>query len=518
MILVENRKIKQIVIFGTAERANEVYEIVQYLPKFKVVAFSDNNESKWGTQKFGINIISPNDIKYQYPTATIVIASSYYLDIGIQLVKNRLLPKGGYLDSVNSIIGRLTDLERKNLKAQVKIPILYHDLDYKEIEFYQKDDRSVQKYLIICNGGYPKEGDPRCAFVHKRIIKYIEYGIVVEAFGYMEDTSFNEYNFQGIRVYEGGMLELQNLLLSKSYEKILIHFVSKSLMYCIYRAKKIKSPIIIWCHGCEVTPWYRTWFNYSKDEIRRYDEEWNIEDKKRSEFLKSIFKLTNIHFIFVSNYLKNRVNKFVGELPTNYCVIHNFIDSKFYASPEKRFEDRLRILSIKSHKARTYANDLTAKAILELAKRDFFNELTFELYGDGELFEETFEELQKRNYSNVYINKKFLNQEQMKKLFKENGIFLSPTRMDSHQVTSGEAMSAGMTVITCNIGPMNEFMDEECASLFEGENYFMMAEEIEYLYYHPEAFLKKCKNAKIRVEKQCGYENTIKKEIDLILR
>ena len=182
------------------------------------------------------------------------------------------------------------------------------------------------------------------------------------------------------------------------------------------------------------------------------------------------------------------MKKFVGELPIHYSIIHNFIDFEHYGFLDKQSESRLKILSIKNHKTRTYANDLTAKAILELSNRPFFSKLIFELYGDGELFEENFGELKKRNYPNVHIHKEFLSQDQMKELFKENGIFLSPTRMDSHQVTSSEAMSSGMTVITCNIGPMSEFMDEECASLFEGENYFMMAEEIEYLYYHPEEF------------------------------
>ncbi len=155
---------------------------------------------------------------------------------------------------------------------------------------------------------------------------------------------------------------------------------------------------------------------------------------------------------------------------------------------------------------------------MELSEKEFFNELSFELYGDGVLFEENFGELINRDFFNVHIHRGFVSQEQMRDLYKENGIFLSPTRMDSHQVTAGEAMSAEMAVVTSSIGPMNEFMDEDSASLFESENYRMMAEEIEYLYDHPEEFLEKCKNAKKRVERQCGYNSTVKREIALILK
>ena len=126
--------------------------------------------------------------------------------------------------------------------------------------------------------------------------------------------------------------------------------------------------MIVWCHGYEVMPWFRTWFNYTNDEIEQYSEMWNREDGKRKEFLRELFRLTNIHFIFVSSYLKERVKKFVGELPINYSIIHNFIDSEFYAVPDKQPESRQRILSIKSHMTRMYANDLIVKVIFELAK------------------------------------------------------------------------------------------------------------------------------------------------------
>lgn len=515
---MKEQKVREIVIFGTAERANEVYKILLCLPEYKVVAFSDNNSSKWSTQKFGLDVIPPTDIKYKYTNSTVIIASSYYFDIGMQLIKNDLLPEGGFLDSIHSIIGTLSDPERMDLKKKIKTPIIYHNLNYREVKFREEDNDSTEKYLVICNGGYPKEGNPRCAFAHRRVRRYVEKEIGIEVFGYIENASFDKYEYQGIQVYEGGILELQNLLAAKTYKKILIHFINRAIMYCIYRAKKIETQMIVWCHGYEVMPWFRTWFNYTNDEIDKNGDMWDTEDGKRREFFKNIFHLTNIHFIFVSNYLKERVKKFVGELPVNYSIIHNFIDTEFYSVSDKKPESRLCILSIKNHMSRTYANDLTAKAILVLAKKDFFSKLTFELYGDGALFEENFGELKKRNYPNVHIHKKFLSQKQMKELFGRNGIFLSPTRMDTQQVTSCEAMSAGMAVITCNVGAINEFMDEECASLFEGENYFMMAEEIEYLYFHPEEYLKKCKNAKIRAEKQCGYDNTIQKEIELILQ
>ena len=506
-----------IVIFGTAKMADETYEIISHLSGYNVVAFSDNNKQLWNTIKYGLEIIPPKDIRCKYRAAAIVIASSYFSEIGKQLSENDMVPEGGYLDSVNQVIGKLSDEERAVLKGNIHKNICFYNLDYKEIELVEVCDSNAGKYLVICNGGYPAENNPRCAFVHRRVLQYQKEGISVEAFGFIEGSSLEIYEYQGVKVYQGGIPELQKLLKRKDYKKLMIHFMSKNLMYAIWQTGKMDMPMLIWCHGYEVMPWTRCWYNFTDEEIRENKTAWNKMDRAQSVFIGEMFEKENIHFIFVSAWQKGRVKKFAGRLPKNHSVIHNFIDCEFYKALERNGTDRLHILSIKNHKNRTYANDLTAKAILELADRSFFSELTFELYGDGRLFEENFSELIEHNYSNVHIHKGFLSQDEMKEHFSQNGIFLSPTRMDCHEVTASEAMSAGMVVITCNIGPMHEFIDEECGSLFECNNYLMMAEEIEYLYYHPEEFVEKGKNANARAEKQCGYDSTVKREIELIL-
>ncbi len=77
-------------------------------------------------------------------------------------------------------------------------------------------------------------------------------------------------------------------------------------------------------------------------------------------------------------------------------------------------------------------------------------------------------------------------------------------------------MSAGMAVISCNTAAVPEFMNEDCGSLYEFDNYMQLADEIAYLYYQPEEFLRKCKNASARMERQCGFDATVRKEIKMI--
>ena len=373
-----------------------------------------------------------------------------------------------------------------------------------------------KKYLVICGGGYPTQENPRCIFAHQRVLQYIKAGYGIDAFGFIWGTSLVQYEYEGVSVYQGGVPELIHLLEGQAYEKILIHFTDMAIMYAIQRAGKLDMPMVVWCHGYEILRWHRSYFSYSADEIQAGQTEWEKIDEKKAGFFQHIFRLDNIHFVFVSNWMKKQVKEAIGILPLHYSVIPNFIDCDFYRCAPKRESDRMKVLCIKSHSSKVYAMDLAAKAILELSKREVFDKLCFELYGDGKLFESNYEELLKHHFKNVHIHRTYLTHDEMKRLFEQNGIFLSPTRSDTQGVSACEAMSAGLSVISCNTAAVPEFMNDECASLFEFDNYFQLADEIEYLYKHPGEFLRKSQNAVKRVNEQCGYDATIKKELQLI--
>ncbi len=510
---------EKVIIFGTGQMADETYEIMSGLESYGVIAFADNDCSKWGMKKNDLPVLSAESLR-GFSDAVIVIASSYYADISIQLQEMGINLK--YYESIQSIIGRISPKERQELKAYLKqnsrVKTSYYNLDYeyKDVSKWNDHENREKKYLIICNGGYPTPDNPRGAFVHRRVLQYIEQGLKAEVFGCIENQTFETYEYEGVKVFQGGMLELRQFIIARSYEKLLIHFVDKNIMYAIWRSGRINMPIIIWCHGYEVMRWNRIYYCYSDSELEKNKKNWDKRDQDKNKFFKKIFLMDNIQFVFVSNWLKERVKKSVGILPIHCEVIPNFIDGGFYRSEPKRKEDRLKILCIKSHSTKTYANDITAKAILELSDREFFKELTFDLYGDGELFETNFSELKKKRFPNVFIHRGYIGQNKIRELFADHGILLSPTRCDTQGVTSCEGMSAGMVVISCNTAAVPEFISEDCGSLYEFDNYMQLADEIAYLYDHPEEFVKKGKNAAARMEKQCGLISTVQKELKLI--
>lgn len=510
---------REIVIFGTGLMADEAYMILSCLKQYEVVAFADNDSAKWDTKKNNLPILSA-ELLCKCPESAVVIASSYYADIAKQLQE---IGTGlEYYESVQLLIGTLSYKERQELKVLVERKafgrLRYYNLDYEYRDLSEWNDQGKigKKYLIICNGGYPRPDNPRCAFVHRRVLRYVGEGLKIEAFGFIENESFETYEYEGIRVFQGGVHELRRLLRERSYEKLLIHFADKNIIYAIWRAGRIKMQMVVWCHGYEVMRWNRTYYCYSDEELKQNKKNWDQRDQDKAYFLRKIFRMPNIQFVFVSSWLRQRVKKSVGILPLYNKVVPNFIDGKFYRSGTRQKEDRLKVLCIKSHTTKTYANDITAKAILELSEKSFFNEFTFDLYGDGELFEQNFAELKQRQFPNVFIYKEYIDQGRMKELFASHGILLAPTRCDTQGVTACEGMSAGMAVISCNTAAVPEFMNEDCGSLYEFDNYMQLADEIAYLYYQPEEFLRKCKNASARMEGQCGFDATVRKEIKMI--
>ena len=370
--------------------------------------------------------------------------------------------------------------------------------------------------VLVLTNQYPSYDNLyRNMFVHKRMTAYKEDGNVYDVMRmniYAKD-GFRE--FEGINVVEGYCEKLENVLSTGKIDTVCVHFLDKQ-MWDVLKEFKNKIRILVWLHGAEIQPWWRREYNYTtEEELSKAKEASEI----RMAFWKEVFSeytKYNIKFIFVSKYFANEIfedNKIV--LPeSSYYIIHNCIDTDMFNYVEKTPEQRKKVLSIRPYASNKYANDLSVKAILELSKRDFFNDMVFTMIGSGEKFDEILKPL--RKFKNVTLEKTFLRQDEISKLHKEYGIFLTPTRMDAQGVSRDEAMSSGMVPVTNAVTAIPEFVDENCGILAGSEDYMGMADGIEKLYNNPEEFLRLSKNAAHRVRNQSSKEFTIVREEKLI--
>ncbi len=85
-------KKQRILIWGTAARGEQTYELLKGHRRYEIVAFGDNNRELCGRKKYGIPIIGADELRgYEVPDS-IVIASSKRSEIRTQLEKIVSIP------------------------------------------------------------------------------------------------------------------------------------------------------------------------------------------------------------------------------------------------------------------------------------------------------------------------------------------------------------------------------------------------------------------------------------------
>ncbi|PSR52471.1 hypothetical protein AHMF7605_02495 [Adhaeribacter arboris] len=74
---------KKIVLIGSGNVGSKVLHVLRE-QKFEVVAFTDNNQAKWGTKKDGLEIVAPEVIAAEFPDALYIVciwsAGHFYKD------------------------------------------------------------------------------------------------------------------------------------------------------------------------------------------------------------------------------------------------------------------------------------------------------------------------------------------------------------------------------------------------------------------------------------------------------
>lgn len=382
------------------------------------------------------------------------------------------------------------------------------------VNFHRNNVLSEERYLLVTNN-YPSKNDIYAnMFVHRRVVSYLDEKMNVCVFKNLNQRSgdFSTYSYEGVTVFSGNTEELKLFIQMYKPSKILVHFMSKNILNALDKAAP-KIPILVWLHGAEVYPISSRLYNYKNYNKAASDL---MSSVQRVDAIAEMFNKKNYTFIPVSNTFRHDIEEVydITLEERSHPTIHNFIDTGIYRYNKKNADLRKNIISVKSFKNRVYSADLLQRAVELLVNKPFFNDLSFSFYGQGDLFYESLGSLVK--YPNVKIYNKFLNPRELSSLYIQNGVVLNPTRHDTHGVSRDEAMACGLVPISTDIACVPEFVDSECGFLVPPEDAEAMATAIELLYHNPELFLKMSENAANRVRSQCGFDRTIRREIELI--
>lgn len=386
----------------------------------------------------------------------------------------------------------------------------------EEENFINKVDQESSVLVIVPN--YPSyENLYYSAFAHSRNKEYIKNAIKIQVVSVSETNWYQTIYIQdGIPVYRCDYNYLKKILSKHQYKVIIVHFVDERLYPIFDGYVHDDEELIFIVHGPETT--FRYLVNvarpYFTPEIK-YPVQSPIYDIKE-QYVKKYAQKQNVHWIFISEWLKNFSQKEMNIEFKNCSIINNVINEEIFPYKKKTEKQRCNILVIRKFDNFSYhAIDQMVLTIMELSKRPFFQQLEFEIYGDGNYYDELIRPL--LQFKNVHLHRTFIPNNQIYKIHEKSGIMLIPSRHDSQGVSMCEAASSGVIPVGTDVAAIPYFINnEKYHILAESEKEEQLADIIERLYKNPKEFLEISEGLSKEIREKCCKKNTVDKEISII--
>lgn len=365
--------------------------------------------------------------------------------------------------------------------------------------------------ITILTSRYPSTKSPyNHMFVHSRCLEFVKADMDVTVFVCSE--KINTYSYQNIQVNELPA----KLIIEKIYPDSLlyIHLLNiypfqKNNGWIIYKhILKSQIPFVFYVHGNEVQKYTARFyeFNYRISDVLKWIKKDILVIPKMRRFVKKAYRGK---YIFPSIWMKIEAEKNLKTTISRYDILPNGIDIQLFDYSDRK-EDAFKLLTIRSLSQKVYDIEKTIEVMSFLPKQ-----FTLDIYGEGVFLHKYQLLIKKFGLSErVKIIPEFFSKRRMADLFKNYGIFISTTRMDSQGITMMEAMAAGLVVASTDNSSKREFITDGENGIL-GENAKEIAEKIKTIASDNYKFEKMAKNGKIKIEK-LNIKEVTKKEIRIL--
>jgi len=312
--------------------------------------------------------------------------------------------------------------------------------------------------VLVITSRYPSENNPyNHMFVHIRCVEMLRQGINLEVF--VPSDQYKNFVFEGVEVR---MLPSKEIVKHFTMDKVLylhllnIYPFSSANGWVIYKyILKHNLPFAMYIHGNEVQKYtsriYE--FNYRIKDVLKWIKKDVFVIPKMKYFVGQTSKIGNKVLIFPSKWMKEEMERNLNCKISRFEIIPNGIDTSFF-SYQNHSEYRFKLLTIRSLSSKVYDIEKTIEVMSHLPER-----FTLDIYGQGVYIKKYQKLINKKRLDNrVKIIPTFVEKEEMRNLFRNYGIFISTTKMDSQGITMMEAISAGLLVVTTDNSSKREFL------------------------------------------------------------
>lgn len=401
------------------------------------------------------------------------------------------------------------------LKIQANTDCILKDIIIEEFnssaegEFYSFYDSDN---LLIAPGYPTLDNKYYWAFIHTRMKLYKENGLNFKLVIAQSAPDIRKLEYDGIEYFKVNFYYLRELLQKKTYKILAVHYLSDEVLQTLKSISISKTQLYIYCHSADLI--YRdthklgTKYFHSVDKINSSEEE---RYQHKDNLIHQLNERSNVTFVFNTKWAKETSEKENGIVYKNSMIIPCPINESVFQYSKKHIEKRKNIVIVrKFDNINTYGIDLNVKCILELSKRDFFDDLTFDIYGDGNYHDVLLAPL--KQFDNVHIHHMYLSQQEMKEVYEKVGIALFGTRYETQGVAASEAAISGVIVITNDVCAVSESIPKDmlCAE----EDYLQMADKVDYYYHNIDAFTNDSARLSKYVQNFSGLKQSLNVELD----
>lgn len=368
---------------------------------------------------------------------------------------------------------------------------------------------------LLVTPGYPSlENKYNTAFVHTRVQAYQKCNLNVDIAVINNLPETKIYEFENQKIFKGTYFNLREILQKKKYKRILVHFFDDNYANVFDVINLTDTQLFFYLHGADVL--YRDFPKYASHYFESDISTSQMQETfaARDYYFNKFNNLPNVTWMFVSNFVKDRAEELLNINFKNFHIIPCYIDNSLFKYEYKAPELRKKIFILRRFtNDKCYAIDIDIRVILELSTRSFFNDLDFDIYGEGEMFDILTSPVKK--FSNVHLHKGFLSHKDIQEIHKTHGIGLFASRFDTQGVSLCEAVSSGCAVVTSNVPAISTYIDKHLGTTCDIENFREYADVITKMYYDIDYFNYVAKEQNNSVSLAFNYDNTIGKELNI---
>ena len=369
--------------------------------------------------------------------------------------------------------------------------------------------------VLVVTPDYPSNHNIyKSTLVHSRNRAYAEKGLKVQvaALSTEKDCQIS-YEFEGIPVIMGHTSILKKLISKKQYKTIIVHFVGVE-HYQIFDGYISDERLVFICHGPETI--FKILPNVQRPYFTAPLPDNYGEDVVKENYVKKYAARENVTWVFVSEWLKEKSEQVLDLTFKNSVCIGNAVDETEFVYVEKKPEYRKRLLVLQNFdNIQQHSIDVVVRAILIMSRKEYFEELEIDIYGDGNYYDELTAPLKK--FKNVHLHRKLVRDSDLKYVHKNHGVLLMPSRHETHPLSVCKAASSGLVPLASKVTSVPYYLDDAHTHvLSDPEDPDDLVRVYESFYYDEERFLKFSRELSAFVQSVNNRAHTIEREVALI--